>query len=320
MANATTRAHVRGSQPTAADPCRKSSDEAVQTSETPPIASATQTISHKERRKQKKQRISLEPFAEIISTDIAHRPRAAPNNPPCKKQREPQPSTDTHLFIPSMPAARNAAQKGYSLLVCSLGNPGLKYAHTLHSAGHTVTAHIAQVKNFQPFRKELSGMVSRPNNTVYSFGILRGYTREKATGPPADGDDWIFWHSTSMMNVSGVNVKKAWREWSRDMQKEGYEPRLVVVHDELESPLGKVTIKDGTASARGHNGLKSCQSSLGNMQWWRIGVGIGRPDSREPDVVAKYVLRKMTRTEMGAMIDASSDVVDALRQISEGRK
>lgn len=122
------------------------------------------------------------------------------------------------------------------------------------------------------------------------------------------------------MNVSGKGVKKAWTEFERQIRAEGREPRLVVLHDELESALGKVSVKDGGASARGHNGLKSIQASLGDVKWWRVGVGIGRPESREPDVVVRYVLKKMNGVELRAMEKASLGVVEALRMIGEGRK
>ena len=119
------------------------------------------------------------------------------------------------------------------------------------------------------------------------------------------------------MNVSGKSLSRAWREFVRE---KGADARLVVVHDELEAGLGKVSVRDGAASAKGHNGIKSAQASLGGMKWWRVGVGIGRPESREPDVVARYVLRKMSAGEMRAMETACSGVVDALREISEGKR
>jgi PTH1 family peptidyl-tRNA hydrolase len=218
-----------------------------------------------------------------------------------------------------MPAASHALKKASPLLICSLGNPGSAYANTLHSAGHTLTSHIASVKSYGPFQKGLSGLVSRPDNTTYSFGLLQGFRRERVDGPP-DEDDWTFWQSTNLMNVSGPGVKKAWSQYIKDVGMNRGEPRLVIVHDELEAPLGKVSVKEGSASPRGHNGLRSCQASLGNLKWWRIGVGIGRPESRESNVVARYVLSKMSRTEMNAMEKASSAVVAALRQISDGRK
>lgn len=121
------------------------------------------------------------------------------------------------------------------------------------------------------------------------------------------------------MNVCGPAVHSAWRTFSAQQRARGLEGRLVVVHDELESPLGEVKIKDGMASPRGHNGLKSVQASLGGNKWWRVGVGIGRPDSRDPAVVSKYVLRKMTYTEDKAMYKSSQMVIRALRMIAEGK-
>lgn len=305
MANAQTRAHVSGPVPIP-DPNRKTpepqepfhddSDEAIET--TPPI-------SRKERRKQKKQKPSTQAIApKESSAEAAALAKSTSLSPP--------------LALP-MSTARPAAQKLYPLLVCSIGNPGATYAHTLHSAGHDITSYIASVKRYQPFTKGLSGLVSRPDNTTYSFNVVHGYRKTNPKGAPEE-DDWTFWQSTSLMNVSGGGVRKAWLEFSRQVVKEGREPRLVVVHDELEAALGKVSVKEGSASARGHNGLKSCQANLSGVKWWRIGVGIGRPESRDPDVVSRYVLRKMSPAEARAMEKASSGVVHALRMIGEGKK
>lgn len=154
-------------------------------------------------------------------------------------------------------------------------------------------------------------------------GIISGFQRSDS-GPVAVDEDWTLWQSTSLMNVSGRGVQRAYNEWLQGIKRKygdsAIEGRLVVVHDELESALGKVTIKDGTASARGHNGLKSCQASLGKTKWWRVGVGIGRPESREPDVVAKYVLRKMAPKEKDAVEDSAAGVFKALEAIAAGQK
>jgi PTH1 family peptidyl-tRNA hydrolase len=203
------------------------------------------------------------------------------------------------------------------LLVCSIGNPGPTYANTLHSAGHIVTSYIADRKSYQPFTKGLSGLVSRPDNTTFSLSLLKGYTKTQG-GPPED--DWTFWQSLSLMNVSGVGVKKAYTAWLAELRRRTTptaEGRLVVVHDELESALGKVTVRESGASARGHNGLKSCQQQLGGVKWWRVGVGIGRPESRDPNVVSRYVLGKMRAEERSGLERAAPGVVDALRAIAD---
>jgi len=77
-------------------------------------------------------------------------------------------------------------------------------------------------------------------------------------------------------------------------------PHLIILHDELELPFGRFSIKTSTGtSARGHNGLKSVMSipALKACKLTRVGLGIGRPQSRDPDVVSGYVLEKMSRAQ-----------------------
>ena len=94
--------------------------------------------------------------------------------------------------------------------------------------------------------------------------------------------------------------------------------RLVVVHDELELPIGKIKVRDG-GSARGHNGLKSVMAALpGGMEFTRVGVGIGRCMSRESKDVAAYVMRKMTTQELDAMEDVAGQVSAVVREIRRG--
>ena len=119
------------------------------------------------------------------------------------------------------------------------------------------------------------------------------------------------------MNISGPAVAAAWKTFLRDLPPED-RPRakLVVVHDELESPLGKIKVKVG-GSARGHNGLKSCVSSFGGMAFARIGVGIGRPLSRESRDVASYVLKKMSADEAQKVAAGAEEVVEILMKMQE---
>lgn len=117
------------------------------------------------------------------------------------------------------------------------------------------------------------------------------------------------------MNVSGVGVAAAWRQFQREGR--GEEARLVVVHDELELAPGQVKVKSGTASAKGHNGLKSINGLLKGSEYTRICVGIGRPESREPDVVAGYVLRKMSAQERTKVEGCVGKVETELRRMLE---
>ncbi len=117
------------------------------------------------------------------------------------------------------------------------------------------------------------------------------------------------------MNESGKGVAAAFHSFLRQAP----EGRLVVVYDELERPLGNVTVrtKEG-ASAKGHNGLKSIMASLGGKNFARVGVGIGRPVSRESEDVAAYVLRKMSAEERGKIEGAVEEVVKKLQELERG--
>lgn len=315
MSNAPTRAHV--ASPTALSPAVAD----------PQNIPATQYLSNdainrrsglnkREARKQRKIQQSLPTPPDTSSeTESSSKP---PNNPP--KARKPRPTNtevDAVVSIPTSIAVIMPPGNPVPLLICSIGNPGPTYANTLHSAGHIVTSYIAGRKSYQPFTKGLSGLVSRPDNTTFSLSLLKGYTKTQG-GPPED--DWTFWQSLSLMNVSGVGVKKAYTVWLAELRRRtdpAQEGRLVVVHDELESALGKVTVRESGASARGHNGLKSCQAQLGGVKWWRVGVGIGRPESRDPNVVSRYVLGKMRGEERSGLERAAPGVVEALRGIAE---
>lgn len=181
------------------------------------------------------------------------------------------------------------------LFIASLGNPPPTYRNTLHSAGHTLLSSLQNHLAYPPFAK----------SRAHSNGLL------------SSRDHLTLWQSPTLMNVSGPAVAKAWKAFLQDLpNEERTEAKLIVVHDELESPLGKIKIKAG-GSAKGHNGLKSCMSSLGGMAFTRIGVGVGRPQSRESRDVANYVLRKMSPAEMQKVTAGLDEVMEALIQMRD---
>jgi PTH1 family peptidyl-tRNA hydrolase len=124
----------------------------------------------------------------------------------------------------------------------------------------------------------------------------------------------MLWQSSSLMNLSGQGVASAWRQFQKELR--GEEARLVVVHDELECKLGEVKVKKGDASPKGHNGLKSVKEQLRGQEWWRIGVGIGRPETRDPNVVSDFVLRKMGGVERARIEGAVGRVEMELRRLA----
>jgi PTH1 family peptidyl-tRNA hydrolase len=80
--------------------------------------------------------------------------------------------------------------------------------------------------------------------------------------------------------------------------------RIVVVHDEIDLPFGEVRVRLG-GGLGGHNGLRSLKRELGGAEFHRVRVGVGRPDSADPDVVAGYVLGRWRQpvAEVDALIE-----------------
>lgn len=226
---------------------------------------------------------------------------ADPAQQPNKKATDKESKPAVPRSLPSPPPSPTmAVARAVPLLICSVGNPGSTYANTLHSAGHTVLKKLSERLEFQPYQKSRphgSGLVSKPL-------------------APSDAD-WTLWQSTSLMNVSGKGVKAAHNTWSQD--KPAGEGRLVIVHDEMEKPLGAVNlnVRQG-ASAKGHNGLKSIMASIGNVPFVRIGIGIGRPVSRESKDVANYVMRKMTPGEKAKIEGSVEEVIAKLKELESG--
>jgi len=217
-----------------------------------------------------------------------------------KTDKKSQPAVPRSLPSPPLSPPSMAVARAVPLLICSVGNPGSTYANTLHSAGHTVLKKLSERLEFQPYQK------SRPHGS----GLV--------SKPLAHSDaDWTLWQSTSLMNVSGKGVKAAHNTWSQD--KPAGEGRLVIVHDEMEKPLGAVNlnVRQG-ASAKGHNGLKSIMASIGNVPFVRIGIGIGRPVSRESKDVANYVMRKMTPGEKAKIEGSVEEVIAKLKELESG--
>ncbi|EYE93474.1 aminoacyl-tRNA hydrolase [Aspergillus ruber CBS 135680] len=193
------------------------------------------------------------------------------------------------------------------IFIASIGNPA-PYRTTRHSAGHIL------------FEALVPLLPSR-------FSSTPNYTLSDAE----QSDFYKTWKSTSYMNESGGKLVRRLHKWISTIDTRRRKPTLVILHDELESPLGKVRVKRGgaeTASLRGHRGLVSIMEVLRGkglypprtpaentgLSVMRVGVGIGRPDSRERGSVADYVLTKMSPKELAAVRAAADPVVELLLQ------
>jgi PTH1 family peptidyl-tRNA hydrolase len=89
--------------------------------------------------------------------------------------------------------------------------------------------------------------------------------------------------------------------------------RVLVVHDEIDLPFGEVRSRTGGGLA-GHNGLKSIKRELGSADFTRVRVGVGRPDSSDPEIVSAYVLGRFREgpEQVAQLVDSACEEVERL--------
>jgi PTH1 family peptidyl-tRNA hydrolase len=84
--------------------------------------------------------------------------------------------------------------------------------------------------------------------------------------------------------------------------------RLLVIHDEIDLPFGDIRTRLGGGLA-GHNGLKSLKRELGGTEFHRVRIGVGRPDTTDPDLVAAHVLGRWRQSaaEVAELVERARD-------------
>jgi PTH1 family peptidyl-tRNA hydrolase len=164
-----------------------------------------------------------------------------------------------------------------------LGNPGPGYAETPHNVGFKVADALARRWDLPKAKKKYAGELS-----------------EGRTGP--GGPRVALLKPQTYMNEAGRSVGPARGSLHLDLD------RLLVLHDEIDLPFGEIRVRLGGGLA-GHNGLKSLKRELGGADFHRVRIGVGRPDSTDPDIVAAYVLGKWRQPsgDVAALIDRAAD-------------
>ncbi|GLD61400.1 probable peptidyl-tRNA hydrolase isoform X1 [Lates japonicus] len=186
-------------------------------------------------------------------------------------------------FTPAMGIEAEIHTHGRRKLVVGLGNPGME--GTRHSIGMAVLGALAArlgVADRWRGDKHVSGEVIVSEVQHTHVVLLR---------------------PRLLMNINGVSVAKA-------AGKYGIKPEdILLVHDELDKPLGKIAIKHG-GSARGHNGVRSCVDCLQTDVMPRLRVGIGRPAGKTS--VERHVLGRFSSEEQKVLDSVLVQSVDVL--------
>ena len=150
-------------------------------------------------------------------------------------------------------------------LFAALGNPGRKYINTRHNIAWLFVDFLQRNFSFN-WKEKFKGMYSQENIC---------------------GEKVIFLKPLTYMNLSGESVAAA-----RDFFKV-QTSNVLVVHDEIDLPFGQLAFKKGGGLA-GHNGLKSIAERLSTKDFYRLRLGVGRPQRGD---VSSYVLSKFSRDE-----------------------
>ena len=188
-----------------------------------------------------------------------------------------------------MPFGRRQTTAPVDWLVVGLGNPGTKYAGTPHNVGFEVADALARRWELPAAKKKFNGLVT-----------------DGRTGP--GGPRVAVLLPQTFMNEAGRSVgpaRGAFRVEDLD--------RVLVLHDEIDLPFGEIRTRVGGGLA-GHNGLKSLKRELGDAGFARVRVGVGRPDSTEPDLVAAYVLGRWRQPaeEVRDLVARAADAAEAI--------
>jgi peptidyl-tRNA hydrolase, PTH1 family len=109
------------------------------------------------------------------------------------------------------------------------------------------------------------------------------------------------------MNEAGRSVGPARGSFKLDLD------RLLVIHDEIDLPFGDIRVRLGGGLA-GHNGLKSLKRELGGADFQRVRVGVGRPDTTDPEIVSAHVLGRFSepKDEVRELIERAATELDRL--------
>ena len=179
----------------------------------------------------------------------------------------------------------SAAESGTARLVVGLGNPGAQYAGHRHNVGFQVVDHwLARVAPGQGWRTQWHALTTTVSSTH---------------------GRWVVLEPQTYMNRSGKSVAAA-ASFHRILPAS-----IVVIHDELDFPPGKVAVKMGGGPG-GHNGVRDIIEHLGSRDFCRIRCGIGRPAQGDPK---NWVLANFAPDEhfqVAGMLDLARDVLDTV--------
>ena len=173
-------------------------------------------------------------------------------------------------------------------LIVGLGNPGRGYANNRHNVGFICLNNFARTQGIRFDKKQGRARIGIGEVASSKVVIARPQT---------------------YMNSSGQSVSQLVRKFDINLAD------LLVIHDDLDLPLGKIRIRQGGGSG-GHKGVDSIITCLGSQNLIRLRIGIGRPTTpfaqiSEADIIA-YVLSDFNADEKQTITQVIPKVSEAI--------
>jgi len=199
-------------------------------------------------------------------------------------------------------------------LAAFLGNPGAQYENNRHNAGWMLAFALPFFPELK-WQKKFRGLYASLDSAQIQIN----------TGvPPAESapEKIHFIKPQTYMNLSGESVKAAASFFKIKLNN------IIIIHDEVELPFGTLSLKF-SGGLGGHNGLRSMKACFGSADFWRLRIGIGRPDSRQPGKggnpesarnanIADWALSDFSTEEAEAIIPVFKTGADLLVQALSG--
>jgi PTH1 family peptidyl-tRNA hydrolase len=166
------------------------------------------------------------------------------------------------------------------MLVVGLGNPGTRYSRTPHNVGFRVLDGLAPAST--PWTERFEGELLVTQVHEQSLVLLKPLT---------------------FMNDSGKSVRRAMSFFEIPVQS------TLVVHDELDLPLGAIKLKRGGGEA-GHHGLQSVSTEIGSREYLRLRVGVGKPATGKVSDFLLQPLEPAAEQELQGALSLARDAVE----------
>ncbi len=167
-------------------------------------------------------------------------------------------------------------------LFFGLGNPGKEYENTRHNLGQMIVNNYVGAQRAAPLR-----LKSKLNSALIEI------------------DKNIFAISTGFMNESGISLQKVASFYKISPEN------IYIIHDDLDLPVGEWRLQFDRGPA-GHNGVKSVIENLGTQTFWRLRVGIGKPQF---DTAEEYVLKPFSKEEKVIITETIDKILQEISNI-----